>query len=277
MIEMILSYYKSFPTVGYATAALLLISISAALLGVPLVLKRYSMIGDSLSHVTFGVSCIATALGLTSPIYISLPATILAAILLLRIRSHSLVGADSAIAMISSASLAFGYLFLNIFPSDDPMGDACEDLFGSGILAISLSDVIVAGVISLLVILLFVLFYNKIFAVTFDESFASASGVRVSLYNSLLAIMAGILIVISMEMVGALLISALIIFPALCAMRLYKSFRAVTLCAAILSFVCTAAGIIISLLLASPIGSTVVCVDVFAFALFSLIGMIRAK
>jgi len=276
-LEMILSYYQNYPTVSYATVALLLISAAAALIGVPLVLKRYSMIGDSLSHVTFGVSCIATALGLATPVYVALPVTVLAAILLLQLRSRGRRGADSAIAALSSASLAFGYLFLNLFPSDDPIADACEDLFGSGILAISLSDVILAASVALCVIVLFVLFYNKIFASTFDESFARVSGVRVSLYNSLIAIMAGVLIVISMEMVGALLVSALIVFPALSAMRLFKSFCSVTLCATVLSVSCTAVGVLFSLMLASPVGSTVVCVDVAVFAAFSLIGAIREK
>ncbi len=277
MIEMILSYYASYPTVRYATMALLLISLTAALLGVPLVLKRYSMIGDSLSHVTFGISCIATSLGLLSPIYISLPGTILASILLLRLRAHGKVGADSAIAMVSSASLAFGYLFLNIFTSDDPVGDACEDLFGSGILAIDSFDVILATVLSLAVLTVFILFYNKIFAITFDENFSRASGVKVGIYNSLLAISAGVLIVISMEMVGALLISALIIFPSLSAMRLFKSFRSVTVCAAIVSVSCTAIGLLLSLIFASPTGSTVVCVNVAVFVIFSLIGLTKRK
>lgn len=277
MIEAILSYYYLYPTVRYATLALVLIALSAALLGVPLVLKRYSMIGDGLSHVTFGVSCIATALGLVSPIYISLPATILAAILLLAIRSRARVGADSAIAMVSSASLAFGYLFLNIFPSDDPVGDACEDLFGTGILSIDTYDVILASVIAAVVLAVFILFYNKIFAITFDEGFASATGVRSGLYSSLIAISAGVLIVVAMEMVGALLVSALIVFPALSAMRLFKSFRAVTVCAALVSVVCTAMGLLISLILATPIGSTVVCVDAALFALFSLIALIRRR
>lgn len=277
MIGRIFSYYANYPTVTYATAALMLISLAAALIGVPLVLKRYSMIGDGLSHVTFGVSCIATALGLTTPIYISLPVTILAAILLLQIRSRTRVGADSAIAMVSSASLAFGYLFLNIFPSDDPVGDACEDLFGSGILAIDLFDVILALIVATAVLVVFILFYNKIFAVTFDESFASATGVRVGLYNALLAISTGVLIVIAMEMVGALLVSALIIFPALSAMRLFNSFRAVSACAAIVSLSCTAVGLIISLVFATPVGSTVVCVDVAIFAIFSLIGAIKTR
>ncbi len=277
MIEMILSYYSNYPTVRFATLALLLISLASALIGVPLVLKRYSMIGDGLSHVTFSISCIATALGLVSPIYISLPVTVLAAILLLRIRSRARVGADSAIAMVSSASLAFGYLFLNIFPSDDPVGDACEDLFGSGILSIDTSDVIVAAAMAAVVLLVFVLFYNKIFAITFDESFSSATGVRAGFYNSLIAISAGVLIVISMEMVGALLVSALIVFPALSAMRLFKSFKLVTLSAAIISVACTASGLLISLIFAAPIGSTVVCVDVAVFALFSLVGAIRRR
>ena len=275
MIGMILSYYAMYPSVRYATIALMLIALSASLLGVPLVLKRYSMIGDGLSHVTFGVSCVATALGLVSPIYISLPITVLAAILLLTIRSHARVGADSAIAMISSASLAFGYLFLNLFPSDDPVDDACEDLFGSGILSIDMDDVILASVIATVVIAVFILFYNKIFAVTFDDSFASATGTRVGLYNSLIAISAGVLIVIAMELVGALLVSALIIFPALSAMRIFKSFRSVTVCAAVISVVCTSLGLLISLLFGTPVGSTVVCAYLTLFTVFSVIGMIR--
>ena len=278
MIDKILFYFVSYPTVRYAALSLMLISLSASLLGVTLVLKRYSMIGDGLSHVTFGSASIATVLGLTTPIYLSLPLTVAAAVLLLKIRSSTRIKGDAAIAMVSAGSLAFGYILLNLFPDGSAVTtDACANLFGSGILGIGIDDVILCTALSLAVLVIFILFYNKIFAVTFDESFSSATGVRTEAYNTLIAIVTGVIIVVAMNMVGALLISALIVFPALSAMRVFKTFRSVTVCSALISVICAAAGLVISLAASTPVGSTVVVADIVLFAIFSLIGAVRKR
>lgn len=278
MLDKIFLYYTTYPTIRYSTLALILISLCAALLGVTLVLKRFSMIGDGLSHVTFGAASIATAMGLTTPIYVSLPITVIAAVLLLKIRSSTRVQGDAAIAMVSAGSLAFGYLILNLFPSSSSIsGDACSNLFGSGILGIKKSDVIVCAVLSLIVLFVFIFFYNKIFAITFDESFASATGTRASLYNTLVAIITGVIIVVAMNMVGALLIAALITFPALSAMRIFKTFKSVVICSALISIFCALVGIAVSLIAKTPIGSTIVMADMIVFGIFTLVGKICKK
>ena len=279
MFEKIIFYFTAYPTVRYATAALVLISLCSALLGVTLVLKRFSMIGDGLSHVTFGAASVATAMGLTTPIYISLPVTVVAAVLLLRIKANAKVHGDAAIAMVSASSLAFGYLILNLFPgnSSSISGDACTNLFGAGILGIGKDDVIVCLIMSLVVLFVFVFFYNKIFAITFDESFANATGTRASLYNTIVAIITGVIIVVAMNLVGALLISALIIFPALSAMRLFKTFKGVVICSASISVVCAFIGLVISLLFATPIGSTIVVADLIVFGAFWILSLIKGK
>lgn len=277
MMEKIILYYSAYPTIRYATLALLLISLSAALLGVSLVLKRFSMIGDGLSHVTFGAAAIATALGLTTPIYISLPITVIAAVLLLKIHSNTKIQGDAAIAMVSAGSLAFGYLILNLFPgkSSSVSGDACSNLFGTGILGINKTDVAICAILSAIILFVFFFFYNKIFAITFDESFASATGTRSELYNTLIAIITGVIIVVAMNMVGALLISALITFPALSAMRIFKTFKSVIICASVISVSCALLGITISLAAQTPVGSTIVVADVIVFGIFSFIGAIK--
>lgn len=274
MIDKIVLYYTLYPTVRYATVALLLISLCSALLGVTLVLKRFSMIGDGLSHVTFGAASVATAMGLTTPIYISLPVTVIAAVLLLKMQSHSRLNGDAAIAMVSAGSLAFGYLCLNLFPTkgSSVSGDACSNLFGAGILGISKTDVIICAILALVVIFVFLFFYNKIFAITFDEGFASATGTRACLYNTVIAVVTGVIIVVAMNLVGALLISALIVFPSLSAMRVFKTFKSVTLCAAAISIVCAAIGTLVSLVASTPVGSTIVIANVIVFALFSAVG-----
>ena len=279
MLDKIVFYFTAYPTVRYAAAALVLISLCAALLGVTLVLKRFSMIGDGLSHVTFGAASIATALGLLTPIYVSLPVTVIAAVLLLRIRSSAKVHSDAAIAMVSAGSLAFGYLILNLFPTNSSSisGDACTNLFGAGILGIGRDDVTVCLVMSLVVLFVFVFFYNKIFAITFDESFAGATGTYASLYNTVVAIVTGVIIVVAMNLVGALLISALIIFPALSAMRLFNTFKGVVICSACISVVCAIIGLVVSLLFATPIGSTIVVADILVFAIFWLVSLARRK
>lgn len=276
MIEKLILYFTAFPTVRYATLSLLLIALCASLLGVTLVLKRFSMIGDGLSHVTFGATAVATVLGLTMPIYLTLPLTVVAAVLLLRIRQNTKVQGDAAIAMVSAGSLALGYLLLNLFPANSSVSaDACASLFGSGILGIGLDDVIVCSILAAAVLFVFIFFYNKIFAITFDENFASATGTRVGFYNTLVAIITGVIIVVAMNMIGALLVSALITFPALSAMRLFKTFRSVIVCAACISTVSALVGILASLVFATPVGPTIVVVDLAAFGVCSAIAAIR--
>ena len=278
-MDRIFSYFSAYPTVRYAAIAVILISVCAALLGVCLVLKRYSMIGDGLSHVSFGSTAVATVLGLTTPIYIALPITILAAILLLRIRTNSGAKGDSAIAMISSGALAFGYLLLNIFAGDsaNASADACTTLFGSGIMGIDEGDVLICTLLSAIVLLFFILFYNKIFSVTFDEDFATATGQRAGVYNTIIAVICAVTVVVAMNMLGALLASALVVFPALSAMRLFKSFRGVTLCAVTVSVICGAVGILISLAAATAIGPTVVVADLCVFLFCLAFGAIRHR
>ena len=279
MLDKIIFYFSNYPTIRYSTIALLLISLCAALLGVILVLKRFSMIGDGLSHVTFGAASIATAMGLTTPIYISLPITVIAAVLLLKIRSNTKIQGDAAIAMVSAGSLAFGYLVLNLFPTktSSVSGDACTTLFGGGILGIKKSDVLICAILSFIVLFVFIFFYNKIFAITFDEGFATATGTHASFYNTLVAIITGVIIVVAMNMVGALLIAALITFPALSAMRVFKTFKSVIICSAAISIFCAIAGITVSLIVSTPIGSTIVVADMIVFGIFSLIGKICKK
>ncbi len=274
MFDKLTLYFSAYPTVRYAAIAILLISVSAALLGVILVLKRYSMIGDGLSHVSFGVTAIATVLGLTTPIYVTLPLTVLSAVIILKLRSGSNTKGDSAIAMISSGALALGYLALSLFGDDvtNANTDACATLFGSGILGIDLSDVILCLILSVSVILIFIVFYNRIFSITFDEDFASATGTRVGFYSTLTAIVVGVTVVLAMNMLGALLASALIIFPALSAMRLFKTFKSVTICAAVISVVCAVFGIVLSLIAATAIGPTVVAADLAVFLTCCVIG-----
>lgn len=278
-MDKIFTYFSAYPTVRYAAVAVILISVCAALLGVCLVLKRYSMIGDGLSHVSFGATAIATVLGLTTPVYIALPITVIAAILLLRIRTTSGAKGDSAIAMISSGALAFGYLLLNLFAGDsaNASADACATLFGSGIMGIDKIDVIICTLLSAIALLFFVLFYNKVFSVTFDEDFATATGQKASVYNTVIAVICAVTVVVAMNMLGALLASALVVFPALSAMRLFKSFRGVTLCAVTISVICGAVGIIISLAAATAIGPTVVVADLCAFLFCLVVGAIRQR
>ena len=276
MIDKLILYFTAFPTVRYATLSLLLIALCASLLGVTLVLKRFSMIGDGLSHVTFGATAVATVLGLTMPIYLTLPLTVVAAVLLLRIRQNTKVQGDAAIAMVSAGSLALGYLLLNLFPANSSVSaDACASLFGSGILGIGLDDVIVCSILAAAVLFVFIFFYNKIFAITFDENFASATGTRVGFYNTLVAIITGVIIVVAMNMIGALLVSALITFPALSAMRLFKTFKKVTVFAACVSTACALIGILASLVFATPVGPTIVVADLAAFGICSAIAAIK--
>ena len=268
------SVYFSYPFVRYALIVGVLIALSSSLLGVTLVLKRFSFIGDGLSHVAFGAIAVATILGVSNNMIVVMPVTILAAVLLLHTGQNTKIKGDAAIAMISVGALALGYLLLNIFSkSTNISGDVCSTLFGStAILTLTKLDVWLCIGISVLVILVFLLFYHKIFAVTFDETFSQATGIHAGRYNLLIAIITAIVIVLAMNLVGSLLISALIIFPALSAMRLFKSFRAVILCSAVMSVVCAAAGILVSILASTPVGSTIVAMDIVMFMISWVIG-----
>ena len=273
MIEM-LSLYFSYPFVRYAMIVGVLIALSSSLLGVSLVLKRFSFIGDGLSHVAFGAMAVATVLDVASDTAVVLPLTVLAAVFLLRTGQNAKLKGDAAIAMISVGALAFGYLVLNLFSkSANISGDVCSTLFGStAILTLTRTDVRICVLMSVLVILIFLLFYHKIFAVTFDETFAQATGIRVGAYNLLIAVVTASVIVLAMKLVGSLLISALIIFPSLSAMRIFKSFRSVIPASAVISVICASAGIFLSILASTPVGATVVCVNIAVFALASLAG-----
>ncbi len=269
-----LQLYFSYPFVRYALIVGVLIAVCSSLLGVTLVLKRFSFIGDGLSHVAFGAMAIAAVLKFTNQTVVILPITVICAILLLKGGNSSKIRGDAAIAMLSVGALALGYLLMNIFsPSANVSGDVCSTLFGStSILTLSRGEVILCAVLSLVVITLFILLYNKLFAVTFDENFSRATGVNTSAYNMLIAVITAVVIVLAMNLVGSLLISALIVFPALSAMRLYKSFFAVSVFSAVFAAVCTALGMIISVLAGTPVGATVVAVDIAGFILSSVLG-----
>ena len=264
-----LSFYLTYPFVRYALIVGVLIALCSSLLGVTLVLKRFSFIGDGLSHVAFCATAIATILKVTNDIPLVMAITVIAAVLLLRTGQNTKIKGDAAVAIISVGSLAVGYLLLNKFSSSTNLsGDVCSTLFGStSILTLSKADVWICVVMSVVVVAVFVLFYNKIFAVTFDENFARATGTRAELYNLLIAVIVAVIIVLAMNLVGSLLISALVIFPALSAMRLFKSFLSVTVSAAVLSVVCSLTGILFSILAGTPVGSTIVAVQLIAFAL----------
>ena len=269
-----LQLYFSYPFVRYALIVGVLIAVCSSLLGVTLVLKRFSFIGDGLSHVAFGAMAIAAVLKFTNQTVVILPITVICAILLLKGGNSSKIRGDAAIAMLSVGALALGYLLMNIFsPSANVSGDVCGTLFGStSILTLSRGEVILCAVLALVVIALFILLYNKLFAVTFDENFSRATGVNTEAYNMFISVITAVVIVIAMNLVGSLLISALIVFPALSAMRLYKSFFAVSVFSAVFAAVCTALGMIISVLAGTPVGATVVAVDIAGFILSSVLG-----
>ncbi len=272
-----LGVYLSYPFVQYALIVGVLVALCASLLGVSLVLKRFSFIGDGLSHVAFGALAIATILHVTNELVVMLPITVLAAILLLGASNNAMIKGDAAIAMLSVGALAFGYLIMSKFSgSTNVSADVCSTLFGAtSILTLTITDVWICIVMSALVILAFVFFYHKIFAVTFDENFAEATGMKAKAYNYMIAVITALVIVLAMELVGSLLVSALIIFPALSAMRVFKSFRAVTICAALLSVLGTITGMLISILASTPVGASIVAVDVVIFAVFSVVGILK--
>lgn len=272
-----LMLYLSYPFVRYAMIVGVLIALCASLLGVTLVLKRFSFIGDGLSHVAFGAMAIAAVLNMTNRMVIVLPVTIVCAVLLLRTGQNTKIKGDAAIAMISVGALAFGYLLMSVFSTSANLsGDVCGALFGStSILTLTKGEVWLCIGLSALVLVLFTLFYQRIFDVTFDENFAKAAGTKVDAANLLIAVITAVIIVLAMNLVGSLLISALIIFPALSAMRIFRSFLSVTVFSAVISVTCAFLGILISILAGTPVGSTVVAVDVAAFAICAGIGTVR--
>ena len=268
--------FLQYPFVRYALIAGVLIALCSSLLGVTLVLKRFSYIGDGLSHVAFGAMSVAAVMNLTNNMLLVLPVTIICAVLLLRTGQRARIKGDAAIAMISVAALAFGYLIMNLFPTSSNLaGDVCTTLFGStSILTLTRDEVWLCIALSVFVALVFVLFYNRIFAVTFDENFAKATGVKAEAYNLLIAVITAVIIVLAMNLVGSLLISALVVFPALSAMRLCRSFRGVTVCSAVFAVLCAFSGIIISILAGTPVGSTIVATDAVAFVTCNCVGSI---
>lgn len=271
-----LSFYLQYPFVRYAIIVGVLIALCSSLLGVTLVLKRFSFIGDGLSHVAFGAMAVASVLNLTDNMLLVLPVTVISAVLLLRTGQNTKIKGDAAIAMISVGALAFGYLIMNLFSTSSNMsGDVCSTLFGStSILTLTQSEVILCVVLSVFVVLIFVLLYNKIFAVTFDENFAKATGTNAGFYNLLIAVITAVIIVLAMNLVGSLLISALIIFPALSSMRIIKNYKGVTILSAVLSVICALIGLLISVLMGTPVGSTIVAADVVVFAFCYITGLV---
>ena len=273
MINTLITYF-SYPFVRYAFIVAVLVSFCAALLGVILVLKRFSFLGDGLSHFAFGAVAIAAVIGLTDNMMLVMPVTIICAVLLLRAGQNAGVKGDASLAMVSVSSLAVGYLLLNVFSaSTNVAGDVCSSLFGSeAILTLNIGDVVRCIVISVIVVAVFIVFYNRIFSVTFDESFATATGTHAGVYNTLIAVISAVIIVLAMELVGSLLISALIVFPALSAMRVFTGFKSVVICSACISVTAATVGLILSLLFSTPTGATIVAVDMVLFLVFTAIG-----
>ena len=277
MKEMIL--YFQYPFVRYAFIAGILISLCTALLGVPLVLKRFSFIGDGLSHVAFGALAIASVLNLSDNMLLVLPVTVICAVLLLNTGQHTGIKGDAAIAMFSVSALAIGYLLMNVFSvSSNISGDVCNTLFGStAILTLDRTKVVLCVILSILVTVFYIFYYNRLFTVTFDEDFAKATGVRTKTCNLVFAIVIAVVIVLAMNLVGSLLISALVIFPVLSSMRLFHSFKSVTISAAVVSIICTAAGIVLSILCEAPVGAAIVACDIIAFCICSAAGRIKNR
>lgn len=274
-----LQTYLNYPFVRYALIVGTLIALCSSLLGVTLVLKRFSFIGDGLSHVAFGAMALATVLNLVNNTVIVMPVTIIAAIFLLRGGQHTKIKGDAAIAMLSVGSLAVGYLIMNLFSvSANISGDVCSTLFGStSILTLTKGEVWLCVIMSVIVVIVFVLFYNKIFSVTFDENFARATGVKADMYNLLIAVITAIIIVLAMNLVGSLLISALVIFPALSAMRVINNFKGVVIYSAAISVFCAVVGMLVSILFSTPVGSTIVVADIVVFFINCVIGKIMRQ
>ena len=269
-----LSLYMSYSFVRYALIVGVLIALCSSLLGVTLVLKRFSFIGDGLSHVAFGAMSVAAVVGLTNQMLIVLPVTIVCAALLLRTGQKARLQGDASVAIISVTALAVGYLLMNVFPtSSNVSADVCGTLFGSSsILNLRMAEVWVSIALSVVTVAVFVIFYHRIFAVTFDENFAKATGVKTDLYNLIIAVIIAVVIVLAMNLVGSLLISALIIFPALSAMRIFKSFFSVTICSTVLSVSTALLGILAAILLKTPVGPTIVMGEALVFVVFWIVG-----
>lgn len=265
----------SFPFVINALICTATVSVCASLLGTTLVLKRFSFIGDGLAHVAFGALAIATVLRISNRFYVVLPVTILCAVLLLRLGQNAKVKGDAAIAMFSVTALSFGYLLLNMFKTPNVAGDVCDALFGStNIVTLTRADAAVSLVMCALTVIFFIVFYNRIFSVTFDQSFASATGTSASFINTATAVIIAVVIVLAMKLVGSLLVSALVVFPALSAMRIMRSFKSVTVCSAVIALTTSLAGIVLSILFDSPVGATVVLLQAAVFAVLFVIGKI---
>ena len=275
MIDKLIFYFQ-YPFVRYALIVGVLIALCSSLLGVTLVLKRFSFIGDGLSHVAFGAMAVASVRNFTNNMIFILPVTVICAVLLLRTGQNTKIKGDAAIAMISVGALAIGYLLMNLFATGPNLsGDVCSTLFGStSILTLARGQVVLCSILSVAVVVVFVTFYHKIFCVTFDETFAKATGMKTDFYNLLIAIITAVIIVLAMNLVGSLLISALVIFPALSAMRVYKTFFGVTVCSVVLSVICAVIGILLSILAGTPVGSTIVATDMVAFMASCAIGKV---
>lgn len=273
-----LIYFLGFPFVRYALIVGVLIALCSSLLGVTLVLKRYSFIGDGLSHVAFGAMAVGTVVNLSGNLFFVMGVTILCAVFLLSKSGNALLKGDAAIAVLSVGALACGYMVMNIFStSANVTGDICSTLFGSvSILTLGAADVWLCIISSVIVIALFIIFYNRIFAVTFDENFLRATTKTAGFYNTLIAVVTAVIIVLAMNLVGSLLISALVIFPALSAMRLSGCFKNVVIIAAIISMLCTLAGIIIAILCNTPVGATIVMVDLLSYIICIVVGRVIA-
>ncbi len=278
LIEKLVQYW-AYPFVRYALVVGVLVASCASLLGITLVLRRFSFIGDGLSHVAFGAMSAASVLSLTNDMPLVMGVTVLCAILLLGTDRNRRIKGDAAMAMLSVGALAVGYLMMNVFSTSSNLtGDVCTTLFGStSILTLTKTEVWMCAALSVAVVLLYCYFYHKIFAITFDETFASATGIKTKTYNLILAVVTAVIIVMAMNLVGSLLISALVTFPAMSAMRLFKSFRAVTVCAAVFSVCCAAFGILISILAGTPVGSTIVAAEILLFIFCSLLGRIGRR
>lgn len=273
MLEKLTLYFQ-FPFVRYAMIVGVLIALCSSLLGVTLVLKRFSFIGDGLSHVAFGAMAIGTILKVNNSLLVVLPITTIVAIIILL--GGKKIKGDAVLAMISVSSLAIGYLIMNIFStSANITGDVCSTLFGStSILTLKGAEVTLCIILSIAVIVLFLIFYKKIFAVTFDETFAQSAGVNVKFYNLVIAVITSMIIVLAMNLVGSLLISALVVFPALSAMRIFKNFKSVIICSGTISVTSASLGILVSILRSTPVGATIVAVDIFVFILSCITGRI---
>ncbi len=277
MIDKLVSYLQ-YPFVQYALIVGVLVSLCSSLLGVTLVLKRFSFIGDGLSHVAFGAMAVSAVIGLSKNMLFILPVTIICAVFLLK-GGNKRISGDAALAILSVGALGIGYLLMNMFSaSSNVSGDVCTTLFGStSILTLKPYEVGLSIALSVIVIFIFIFFYNKIFALTFDENFATATGTKTEVYNLLIAILTAVIIVLAMNLVGSLLISALIIFPSLSAMRVCKNFLQVTIVSAILSVICSFFGIIVSIVIGTPVGSTIVLINIIVFVLFYIIGFVKGR